>query len=498
MPQIEEYLPQVSVPEGIGGVSPNTEFAGALGRGLESFGSSIEDSAHVMHSKNAQQETADVYAHFADQRAYWTNKLQQQTQDGTLNVDKFTEDFENSSGQMGDNLSTSEGKNYFERQQARLKGSLLQQANAGMAQVASNEAKGKWQDAINKSSSSLMQDPSSFHDVYEQGLESVDQLVKTGGLPEKFRSKAELQMGLEFSKGAIRGWAELDPEKAKHMLDQGAFDQFLDTDQKHQMLMEVDRYAKAQDIEGKRSQKAIEDDQKAQSEKWGQDHLQKLSDNALSTKEVLGAVQNGTLKWEQGEKWLNMIKEGTKEGRTNPTTKNDLIKRIVNPESTNPITSQEDLMPYVGNGITITDFNQLNSLFHKTPEQQAIAQGEKALFDSARKTIRFKNMMTNQYDVLGEKKLAQYMGDYIQAKKDIQASGGQLSDLTNPNSPSYFGNKLESYQTSAQDQMNHMSQDRTDKALGLKSTGSTPNPTPVKQAKKPNESPADYLKRMNK
>lgn len=497
MPQIQEYLPEVGAQGPVGGVSPNVEMAGATGRSLERLGDRASEVGSFVHQKNVQAETADIYSSFAEKRAEWGAKLAQQVQDGSLDTEKFKDDYEDDVDSMGDDISTTEGRNFFERQSARLKGSLLKTASIGAATIARNDAMDSWKTGVNASSAALMQDPLQFEDVHSAGIEAVDSLVKNSGLPEKFRGKLLEDMGQQYSKAAVRGWANLDPDKAKQMLDQGGFDQYLTGDQKHEMYGEVDRYANAKVIEGTRADKALEDARKKGAEAWGQQNLEALSNNALSTKTVLNAVHDGTLNWETGERWMNMIKEGAKqEIKTDPRVKNQLIQRMVNPDSQNPIDSVEQLMPYVGKGISIADFNSMNSLFNKTPEQQSIHQGEKALFDSMRKTIRFKNPMTQQYDLLGEQKLARAMSDYTQAKSTVKAQGGQLGDLVNPSSPFYFGSRIGDYQTSMQDQMGHVSQERSDKALGLKpAPNENPSGKVAPGARKQGESAADFLKR---
>lgn len=496
MPQIQEYLPEVQTPELEGSVSPNLELAGAVGRAVGHIGEAVEESGINLRRRTAQEETADNYANFAEQRAYWIDRVHQQTQDGTLNVDQISQEYSDATDPMLDQFSTPEGKNDFTRKQARLKGQILQTATAGAAVMAANKARGSWQRAVNANSSSLESDPTQFQDVYEDGVESVDQLINSGGLPESYRDKAINGMAAEYSKAALRGYANQNPAQAQHMLDSGGFDQYLDSDQKYQMQAEINHYANAKRIDQARADKATQDAKDAAYDSWANDNVGKLMNNQLSTKDVMNAQKSGILDWQDAVKWNNMIKESAKqELKTDPRTKNALIQRIVDPNSTSPINEVDDIMPYVGKGISISDFNQLNSLLKKTPEQQSVSQSEKALFDSARKTIRFKNALSNQYDLLGEQKLAQFMSDYGQAKKDVVQNGGKVSDLLDPNNGLYFGNKIGQYQTSMQDQLNHQADDRTTKALGLRPTSQNPNPTPVKGARKPGESAADFLKR---
>lgn len=499
MPQIQEYLPETQAQGPIGGTSPNIELAGAVGRGIENLGAQLENSGQFLHRREAQQETADEYANAADRRAQYTERVRQETQNGTLDVDKVLQDYDDETSSAGENLSTPEGKNYFERQTARTRAQILRNAQAGAGQVAANDARASYKTAIDTNSATLTRDPSPDHfkDMLDQGQETVGDLVKNGGLPAKMQGQALQEMGTQYSKAYISGLAQVNPEQARKDLDSPLFDSYLNADQRHQMSLEIDRYAAAKETEDRRTDRSVELARKAAQEKFGQDALPKLVNNALSTKDVLSAVQSGTLDWEHGERWLNMIKEGAKQDvKTDPRVKNGLIQRIVDPNNTNPIEGPEDLMRYVGKGISIADFNSMNSLFNKTPEGQATQLGEKALFQSA-KSIRFKNPMTNQYDVLGEQKYAQFMNDYVQAKKTAKANNISPSDLVNPNSPVYFGKSLESYQTPLQEQLSHVSQDRTDKALGLKRTGpDAPPAQPTdKNVRKPNESAADYLKR---
>lgn len=500
MAQINEYTPQVETPGPVGGVSPNVELAGAVGRSIENFGKEVTQSGEKIHQRISQEETADVYSNIANLRYQKNQELQQKIQDGSLDVDQFSQDYDNEMNDIGSNLSTPEGQNYFERQSSRLKGQLLKTAMSGQAQIAARVAMSSWQDSINKDSLTIKNDPMQFEDIHDSMQEHVDSLIKTGGLPAKMRDQAVKEADTQYAEAALIGRAQIyGPEAAKVMMNKGGLGEYLTVEQREKVESHIDQAGRSNAVEQERVTKAVKDAQELVAEKWGQDHLEKLTNNALSTKDVLSAVQGGTLKWEQGERWLNMIKAGTKQdAKSDPRVFNQLVQRIANPESESPIAGKEDLMPFVANGkISVQDFAKLNSLIDKTPDGQATKQGEKALFDTMAKTIRFKNQMTGQYDLMGEQKLAQAKSDYIQAKKALP-QGIKPQELVDPNSPLYFGNRLNAYQTSLKDQMSSMNQDRTNKALGLRPTGQNPNPTPVNQARKPNESAADYLKRIGK
>lgn len=501
MPQIQEYLPQQEAQGAVGATSPNIELAGAVGRSIENLGGAINQGGQLLHRRAAQEETADVYADFADKRAAYTAQVQQQTQDGTLDIDKLKEQYDNDTHNAGSDYSTPEARNYFERQQSRLRGHLIQMATSGQAQISANAAKGAWKLGLDKNSLAVENDPGSFEDTYNSSLESVDALISSGGLPEKMRDQAVQQMGSTLASAAVNGWAKLDPAKAKQMLDSGALDKVGDTpilsaQTKDQLYASVQRYANAAEVEDRRTDKAIEDARKAAQEKWGSDSLPKLAQNALSTRDVMAAVKNGTIDWEHGERWINMIDQGAKkELRTDPRTKNQLIQRIADPNNTNPIADMNDLIPFVGKGISISDFNQMTSLFNKTPDGQALKSGEKNLLNTL-KTVKFKNDLTGTQDILGEKNFSSAWGDYIQAKNSAQTMADKKA-LLDPNSPTYFASdtNMAKYQTTMSQRLEHQMSQRVGKANQGptdKNQNAPPAP-PLPEAKKPGESPMDNL-----
>lgn len=501
MAQIQEYLPEVASPEPVGGVSPNIELSGAVGRSIEDIGNQVSQMGEVMHRRAAQEETADTYAAFADQRAEWTDKVNQGIQTGSLDVEQTMQDYDDQTTDLGSDITTPEGKNYFERQQARLRGQILKTATTGQAQVAARQAQGQWQDAINKNSSALMSDPSQFEDVHEQGIEAVDQLVKNGGLPEKFREKAIQQMGLEYSKAAIRGMADVNPDAAEQVVRDGHFDSYMDSDQKKAMLGEIHMAQRGQDAEDSRADRAVDKAHKAAQEAWGAENFQALETGSLKPKDVIQAVQKGILTPEKGEHYIAAIQtSATRDTKTNPRAYNDLVQRISNPNSSNPIASPDELLPFVSKGQLAVDgphsLKTLRGLFNQTQDGQALQQGTKALFDAAKKSIQFKDDLNGTYSALGEQKLAQFYSDFAHAKQNLP-QGANPKDLVDPNSSLYFGNRLQSYQTSLQDRLTGQMQGRTNKAIGLP-TPNNPDAKPTQSARKPNESPGDYLKRMGK
>lgn len=277
MPEIQEYLPQVAVPEGVGGVSPNTELSSSVGRGLEAFGRDVSDTFTQIHSQNVAQSKADTFSYFSNLRADQTSQLQQQIQDGSLNTEKFLENYDNQTTDFGGNVETPEGRRFFERLQARTRGELLKNANFGMAQVSANRVKGQWQDGINKLSLTLENDPLQFGDVVSQGHEAVDEMIQAGGLPEKLRDKATQEMTSKFAESALIGHAQINPEDAMKMVHEDALGGYLTPEQRQKMVGIIHSYARDQKVEDERTTRAVEKEKKETQENWYQQNFDKIT-----------------------------------------------------------------------------------------------------------------------------------------------------------------------------------------------------------------------------
>lgn len=494
MAQIEDYTQQTETPGPVGGVSPDIQQAGAVGRGIERLGSDIGQGLNFIRERTAQQETADVYADFADQRAVQTAKLQQQTNDGTLDVDQFMQEYDDQTATSGQNLTTTQGRNFFERQQARLKGHLLQTAMAGKAQIAARESQGQWQDAVNKNSSVLMQDPGSFDNVHDQGLEAIDTMIQSGGLPEKMRTKAVEQMQSQYAEAAMYGYAEKYPaDKAKAMLQDG-LGQYLTVDQKEKVIGKIDYFQRSRDTEDERAYRAVELKRKATSDKFGADNINSLENGTLSQDSINQAAKNGTISWEQADRFTEINRrQATRETKPDPRTQFDMFRRIYNQDAPDAIKSQDEIFQSIAQGkISPKDAKTYISAFGETDQGKQADFGSKSILRAAG-TIRAKDALTGQIDPKNEQAASQFMFDYYAARKKAKAGGGDPDDLANPNSKSYFATpeNVSKYRTSWQDQLKDQSGDRTHKALGFKPTGNNPEPTPEKSAIDPSWGPKD-------
>lgn len=495
MPRIEDYSAQTEAQGPVGGLDPRVEAAGYMGRQVEKLGGVIGQTGQEIFKRQEQAEISDTYATFADARSKWTSDLQDQVQKGTLNVDEFKQKYQDFVDSQADKVTTASGKNFFNRQAARLGGSLLTMAAHGQVAIAGAKAVADYQSGQNSLQDALMKDPSQFQDAIDSTHENIDGLTAAGSVPA---DKAPMFIGrasTDLAKAAVRGWAQIDPVTAKKKLDDGEFDKYFDGDAKKQMYGEVQMAEHGKAIEDARIQKAQDDAQATKADQTMQDWLPKILSNSLSTKDV---TNNHDLDFGQKARILNMIEQNqNKEIKTDPRVVVSLARRALLPDGDpQKITDMSQLSPYVGKGLNLSDVTKINNFIAKTPEGIAINADRKKLLDYAGAALIKKDAMGIQ-DPQGQKNVAQFMTDLQNQEAQMRTQGLPLKSLYDPSSKDYFGNKIDGYKRSSQEIMQDQAQQYKDAA------NKQINPTTGQQLAKPppdkiqpGESPADFLARI--
>lgn len=445
MPKIQEYEPEVSAQGPVGGISPNVEMAGAAGRGLERAASGIADLSGAVQRRQAQKESADVYSALSQTHADYTARLQKETNDGTLDIDQFKQDYEDAVNQVGQNVSTPQAQDLFQRQAARFGGSLLQHAIAGQAQVAADHANAALQTSYNASSDSLYQNPSAFETVKSSMNDFIDSQVADGGRSAKKSEELKVSMANGLAKSAVRGIMQNDPEAAKAALDNGDFDDYIKGDDKYKLYAEVKEFARAKVADQKNAQKLLDDAQDARAEQWKNDvGLPKLVKSALSAKDVLN---NQDLSSSEKISWLNMIEKGTREQNEDPAVKNSVLRRLVLPDNDpRKITDITQVEPFVGKGLSLSDVEQMNTwLTKKSPDGQVLTSQRKMLIDYAKQKLVNSNPMMGIKDPEGERNFSVFTNALMQQEKAYKQAGKPLGELYDESKQDSYWNKVPGY-----------------------------------------------------
>lgn len=496
MAQIQEYTPEVASPEPVGGVSPNIELAGAVGKSIENIGGQLGQMGDLIHRRNAQQDTANVYSDFADARADFNNQIAQKTQDGSLDPDQLMQDFDNQTTDLGSNISTPEGRNYFERQQSRLRAQLQHSANTGMSQIAQRQAQGKFTNYLDKTSSTVMQNPDLFDDTSKELVDTVDQMIATGGLPEKSRDMALQKGGAQLAKGAIYGMAMNNPAAAKEALDSGKFNDFFDADDMKKMYGDIQQQSTAQRVQRSLNDTMVEKAKEAHENGLIDAHYGDIRSGKMGPQDITKLVQSGQMRWQTADRLISIQNEVAKQGsKSNPATIMDLQRRIYDFNAPDALKNSDPILQAGATGQANPDeVGKLLKAYGETDSGKRQSVGEKGIFNIS-KEIAAKDPMTGIKAPDADTKSAKFLYDFYDYKQKLRGQGKDPDSASDPRSPDYFANPetMKMYQTTWQQQMQNFKDDRQKKALGTDDPTKAPNPDAIK----PGEDLDDWLNWKN-
>lgn len=500
MPQIKPYQIQTQVANVPDVPVASAAQFGSSGEGMKSLADAGFQLAGIIQKRQEQSEVSDIHVALSKTQADWTNQFHTQLQDGSLNTEQFTKDFNEYIDKQGENVSTRAGKMYFQQASAQLKGHFLEQAAMGQAELAGAKAKDNYMQSLGNGSSTLLNDPSSFEMTNQMQNQGVDNLVSTGGLPAKAAAELKLHSTTELAKSAVRGWIKLNPDDAKEQLDSGKWDKYVDGDLKHQLLGEADQATRARTVEDerlKRQQKEIIDAQQTETQNG---FLKKMSEDGLSTKEILESNLDPFGSGSK-EQFIKLLQEHdrvkSEKIKTDPGVYIDLWDKVHLPDGDpNKINNENDLNKYMGRGLTVQDINTLRGEIQgkKTIAGQDEAELKKGLTDIAKGKLTKSNPLTGMKDPLGDTQYQKFLNGFLTDYQKLKQEGKSPQQLLNPESPDYLGKNIDRYVRTQQQQV----QDLVKSNRKIPSTTPTATPTPAPEPRKSGEDAASYLKRIGK
>lgn len=507
MPQIKPYEVQTNVSNLPEARQVRAEDFQAPARGLAELAQGGDALAKALQNRAEQQEISDLHVKFSQTMAESTAEYHKQLTDGTLDAEKFTEDFNKKIDALGDNIGTPKGTLYYRQGAASLKSDFLEKAALGQAQLAGMKAKADYENSLKYASSTLMADPSSFATSQRMQHSAIDAAVATNSLPYEQALKLKQQSDTELAKSAVRGWIRLSPDEAQTQLDQGKFDKYFDGDVKKQLYGEVTVAKDAQIREAhllKQMQQEVIKEQQRETQNL---FLDKLVSGKLTTREVLDSnlepVGSGSKK-----EFLNMMTASSNAKARgisyDPALFNSLSRRIhLDDGDPNKITDENYFNKYVGRGLDISHANMLRKEFQggNTIDGKIEAKMKKGVIDIARSQLVKANPLTGMTDPIGQKLLQEWTAGFYQRYQAQRAAGKSAQALTTPGSPDYLGNDIQNFKRSDTQIMQDL----------VKSNNRTPppskdlnQPAPQQPAvappspdnrRRPGESTVDFLKR---
>jgi len=171
-------------------------------------------------------------------------------------------------------------------------------------------------------------------------------------------------------------------------------------------------------------------------------------------------INDPTLTFEKKQTVLNMLHSVAERGaQTDPAVFNDLFQRIhADPTDPNRITKTDDLIPYVGHGISFEGNEQLRKELagRNTPEGDAEAQMKKQFFDVAKSQISGSDPLLHIKDPKGEELYLKFMSAAVPAYQQGREAGKTPTQLLNPDSPDYVGKLIPQFKRGMNEKLSDM------------------------------------------
>lgn len=515
MPKIREYQQQVEAPGALNFRRAQAEDMG-IGQGLSQLGRGATQLGETVAKRAEQNDISDLTAKVADAHVRLTKQLNDQIQNGTLKAEDFQRVFDDEMGKVTADASTYAGQQFATRMQAQLKEHFVEKAIAGQAHLAGEKAKANYLQMSNGLSTTLMDDPSQFALAKSMHDASLDEMVKSGGLPADAAAHLKVKGASDLAESAVRGWIKLNPEDAKAQLTAGKWNDLVSGDVKKQLFHESDMAINAKRIEEERRQKEIEKALEAKKEQTRNDFLVQMEKGSLSAKDILGSNLDA---FGSGSKhtFLEMLKaSGDSKLRTDPAAFIDAFKRIHLPDDDpKKLRDEEDLNQLlIGRKVTFEDLNKLRGEFQgrKTTEGQIEAELKKNVIKMAESSLTRTNPLMGIRDPQGDEQMQKFLTYFLTEFENQKKKGKNARDLLDPGSPDYLGKSVAQFARSPQQIMKDMAKMATSSSTdgGLQSTpgvspspdaspSALPSPGPSgDRARRPGESIQEYMKRVGK
>lgn len=444
MPKITEYTPEVDASGPQGGIDPNLEQVSKAGAGLQAFGRDVGDANDVVQNRIQQMESSDAFAKVTDLKEKYLEQIQQQTADGTIDVGKVKQQYQDDIDQLGQAYDTPQGKDAFNRYATRSQGILIQKAMTGQTIVARNNAVNSFQDSLNTNANIVHNDPSLYGDTLNSTIENIHDLNQQGLIPA-----SQLQQTLDTAKNtigfsAIKGHAQLDPEATKADLDSGKFNDQLTPAQlqeAYQAVKVAQTTRQTGQLQAITLAKAVQEEQ---ARNWQNSEFPKVLTNSLKPQDLV----NAPLSFGEKMNMLNIIQRANSGAfNIDPGFKNSITQRMLSPDSDpNHISDPSQLQQYVAQGkLSPQDYQQMTSWFDKTPQGQTLTANRKQLLDLAKAKLVNSNTYFGQKDPDGQYNLMQFTNALQTKEADLRSQNQPVNQLYDVKSPNFFGNQIQSF-----------------------------------------------------
>lgn len=421
------------------------EGLGESGRAIREFGQQFTQDSDVIYKRQEQEETSDVNAKFADLSAQTAEEIDQQTRDGTINSEKYTDGLRDKINDIDQNISTAAGRRAFERNSARVQGYALRRSAKGEAAVKGATAVANASGEANSYAAATYSDPKSF-DTNRQALEQSLQDQVDSGLDAKAASKLKTDYNNILAQNAIKGFIKINPDLAQQELDSGKYDAYLDGKSRPGLQDAIDARYRHLEIESTRANNMHEKAMKLSEEAFYAKNFDDIEGGAMSVDQVEAAVRQKKIRPEFGQHMIDRLdKVNQRDLKTKPDAYQDVVNRMTDPQAEKPITSFDEVLPLIADGSIAADgphsAKTLKWLWDSiSPEGKAIKTDFTALKNKARAAILYPDVQGGKgNDPHSVDKYNQWLADTSAKLSHAKDNGLTERDFLTYGSKNYLG-----------------------------------------------------------
>ncbi len=496
MPRIRPYVSDNSPAGEIQGRRAQaSDFSVAPGAMVLSAG--LERTGDVIHEQAVRDEVTQVRVQMAKDRAEWDVRFRDEATaakpDDKDFASRFTQSFSDYVAKGRDQVQTREGRRAYDQLSAELTGHFSEKAGLYQVQLAGVKASQDWQVSSKAYATSVMTDPTSYGAVLNQALSELrDPNGQYGRLDAKTRSELEIKARDTLAQSYVNGLIDNGaPELAHKILMDGKLDDQLDPTHKQRLIQGANAGITAKRVASEHAEAQARRDEKLQLDIVNNDLMGKFVEGKLTVNDVRAS---GLPTFGEGSQnqWVTMLRTQAKEWaekpiKTQPSVMVDAFERIGLPAGDpRRITGMGEINKlYIEQKVSWADLTHLQKAFKDQQTEAGQRLGEvKGEFLKGMKSQLDKSSMV-MTDAGGGERMYRFT-NYVneQVAKAVADGKSNPYDLFNPASPQYLGKAVSQFQTGAQRQ-------------AVKITNQV-NEAFEKSKKLEGESPADYLKRINR
>lgn len=489
MPQIKEYNQQTA---GVGVVNPTlisgTDISGGMGRNLQSLAGDADKVIAFQAENERKQQEFEAEKIKMKEQLDLNDYMQQLKMKAPAGADGFTEAARKELDKRKQDILNSASSDYMRQKLDvdlnRVHYSALNDAMQFEIESKAKKDKLDVQEIQYRSKNAVRQNPATV----STAIESMNKLIDSTRLDSATKAQWKATELQDLRQNEIRGWIDINPYKAKEMIQNGTWDKDLSDDLRNSLAHEATQGIRAAEIEKNRAKQLADDETDAKREAIKSNFIEKAVKGTLSANEI---VRDDTLKASEKEHLLRELKNNSLNMKT--ASDPNVFNRMVEEINSGKITSDDQILSKLGKGLTWSDVNhlrkELNSGDGSQGQQEKVFK--KGLDDIAKGMLTKSNAMGFK-DPEGDVQLQKWRIFAAQKMQEGKEKGLTITQMTDPDSKDYIGKYLTQFKKTPEQVMRSVYSNFGQPTVAPKPENAVKVDAPQRLK---GESAADFLKR---